>query len=182
MRFALALLVALLAILPPSAYAQDVNRAPTSPTRSQATPVASRQDPLQDVPKRLSAASATVRASTAGGIVYDSGVVKVMLNGQNVYTAQTWAPCPAPLDMYYCPERLVFPDFWVAQLAAYEAFWVNCDPSSHGQAGMFCFQAYMWYASYLHPFIDRFPGTFVLKDPKPLPSCLDFPQIGYRCP
>lgn len=113
---------------------------------------------------------------------WDSGVVRVYVGGQNVYTAQVWAPCPSPLQQFQCPERLNFPDFWVRQLATYEALEIACQPSSTGQAGRMCYLGYMYYASYLHPFIDSYPGVFVLQPPKPLPQCLDLPEIGFTCP
>lgn len=105
--------------------------------------------------------------------VWDSGVVKVYNEShQNVWTAQVWSPCPAPLQMYQCPERIFYVDLWVNALAQYETEWVACNPNGTDIDKYFCLTSYIRYAAYLHPFIDRFPGTFELKPPKPLPSCL----------
>lgn len=173
MRFPLAILLALAFILPSSAHAEDLNHAPTSPTRSQAfvarlTAVAG--DANMRTPTRVQASTAP-----AYSIVWDSGYVHggVLDLGNGVKVAvypqpQTWQPCPPPLDAFACPTLSFGHIIWQEPLAAYESAGVNCGfyPDS-----AWCFVAYARYQT-LRPIAIEYPDLLILKPPPPLPNCI----------
>lgn len=134
-------------------------------------PAYAQENPAKQIEEAISSRVHT--ATTNSGILWDSGIVKVYnANHVNVWTPQIWTPCPAPLQMFSCPERIYFGDFYVNALASYEAEWIACNPVGTDTEKYFCLTSYIRYAAYLNLFLDRFPGTFELKLPKPLPSCL----------